>query len=238
MAPAIELSGHHQALPGSRRQRRRRPRRSSEGEIHAICGENGAGKSTLMKILYGMQPPDEGTIKVDGERGALQLARPTPSPPASAWCTSTSCWPTSLTVLENVILGDEPRAGRAHRLRRRPRAHRASVATRYGLDVDPDDLVETLEVGRAPTGRDHQGALPGRTDPDPRRADRRARPPGGRGAVPQPARAQGGRAPPSSSSTTSSTRCSRSLTRSPSSARAARWRPSSPTTSPPAIWPS
>ena len=43
----------------------------NKGEIHALVGENGAGKSTLMKILYGIEQPDEGEIFINEEKHTI-----------------------------------------------------------------------------------------------------------------------------------------------------------------------
>ncbi|WP_055588887.1 ABC transporter ATP-binding protein [Peterkaempfera griseoplana] len=113
----------------------------SRGTVHALVGENGAGKSTLMKILYGMQRPDEGTITVNGERVELHT-------PADAIARGIGMvhqhfmLADNLTVLENVVLGAE----RLHGIGGRARNAIKKISDAYGLDVRPDVLVEHLGV--------------------------------------------------------------------------------------------
>jgi simple sugar transport system ATP-binding protein len=112
------------------------------GTVHALVGENGAGKSTLMKILYGVQKPDSGTIEVDGRR--LSFSSPADAIAAGIGMVFQHFMlADNLTVLENVVLGAEKLYGSGDRARRR--IH--EIASSYGFDLDPDRLVEDLGVG-------------------------------------------------------------------------------------------
>lgn len=145
MARAIELIGITKRFPGVVANDKV-DLAVEEGEIHAICGENGAGKSTLMKILYGMQMADEGTMKVNGE--VVRFHKPTDAIDRGIGMVHQHFMlADNLTVLESVILGSEPtkRGGRIDFAK--AKKHFAEVSSAYGLNVDPDELVETLEVG-------------------------------------------------------------------------------------------
>jgi len=112
------------------------------GTVHALVGENGAGKSTLMKILYGVQRQDEGTIKVNGSEVTLH----SPSDAIDAGIGMVFqhfMLADNLTVLENVVLGAE----KLHGIGGGARAEIRRIAEDFGLDVDPDDLVADLGVG-------------------------------------------------------------------------------------------
>src|SRR4051794_12692630 len=112
------------------------------GTIHAIVGENGAGKSTLMKILYGVQPPDSGTIEINGEQVTLHS-------PADAIKAGVGMvfehfmLADNLTVLENVVVGAE----KLHGIGGAARAEIERISEAYGLGIEPDRLVEELGVG-------------------------------------------------------------------------------------------
>ncbi|HEU5473896.1 MAG TPA: ABC transporter ATP-binding protein [Actinophytocola sp.] len=115
------------------------------GTVHAIVGENGAGKSTLMKILYGMQRPDEGTITVDDT--AVTFHSPADAIRAGIGMVHQHFMlADNLTVLENVVLGNEPKAGGRLDFKA-ARAKIAEISDSYGLDIDPDRLVDDLGVG-------------------------------------------------------------------------------------------
>ena len=115
------------------------------GEIHAICGENGAGKSTLMKIIYGMQPPDEGRIEIFGEE--RNFTSPKEAIDAGIGMVHQHFMlADNLTVLENVILGAEPGKGTVIDFAT-ARARLRELGDAYGLQLDLDDTADTLEVG-------------------------------------------------------------------------------------------
>ncbi|MCC5948712.1 MAG: ABC transporter ATP-binding protein [Nitriliruptoraceae bacterium] len=117
----------------------------ADGEIHALVGENGAGKSTLMKILYGMQLPDEGTITVKGSERAFR----SPKDAIDAGIGMVHqhfMLAGQLSVLENVILGSEPTKGpRIDFDAARERIRELSAT--QGVPIDPDRQVDTLSVG-------------------------------------------------------------------------------------------
>src|SRR5206468_1603934 len=49
--------------------------RAYRSQVNVLIGENGAGKSTLMRILAGVEEPDEGQLFLDGAHIGLHSPR-------------------------------------------------------------------------------------------------------------------------------------------------------------------
>jgi len=136
------------------------------GEIRALLGENGAGKTTLMNVLYGLIQPDEGEILLDDKAVAIHSPRDAIRAKVGMVHQHFMLVPV-FTVAENVTLGAEP----VRRLttpavnlgglrvppiglpsiglldRRKARRDVLELSERFGLQVNPDALVEDLPVG-------------------------------------------------------------------------------------------
>ena len=115
------------------------------GEIHALLGENGAGKSTLMSVLFGMYQPEEGEIRKDGKKVAIN--NPNDANDLGIGMVHqhfklVECF----SVLDNIIMGVEPnRFGFLQKKEAREKV--LALSEKYGLRVDPDALIEDITVG-------------------------------------------------------------------------------------------
>ena len=89
------------------------------GEILAIIGDNGAGKSTLIKALSGALQPDEGEIRLAGERVHFRSPRDARRAGIETVYQDLAVAP-ALDIAANIFLGREARrrgpAGRILRL--------------------------------------------------------------------------------------------------------------------------
>ena len=76
------------------------------GEIHALLGENGAGKSTLMKILFGIESPQEGEILINGEEVKFNSSKDAIEKGIGMVHQHFMLVP-SLSLADNIVLGKE-----------------------------------------------------------------------------------------------------------------------------------
>ncbi|MEA3440588.1 MAG: ABC transporter ATP-binding protein [Chloroflexota bacterium] len=116
-----------------------------QGEIHALVGENGAGKTTLMKILYGLEHPTEGEINYKGRLIELNSPHDAIDNGIGMVHQNFMLIP-SFTVAENIVLGEE-KTRRGLIKQDQAVQDTESLAKEYGLRVDANAIVESINVG-------------------------------------------------------------------------------------------
>lgn len=117
------------------------------GRLTALLGENGAGKSTLMKILAGVQPPDEGELLVQGEPVHFTSPRDAQDHGIAMIHQELSLVP-DLTVAENIFLGREPLRFETLIDYTELNCQATEWLKRLELDVSPTTPVRRLRVGQ------------------------------------------------------------------------------------------
>jgi simple sugar transport system ATP-binding protein len=149
MTVLLEMRDIHKTYPNGTVANRGVNLEIHEGEIHALVGENGAGKSTLMKILFGLEAPTNGEIYYQGHPVQFQGPRDAINQGLGMVHQHFMLAP-SLTVSENIVLGDEPRKGPFNMFRDRNKEleNINELILKFGLKVNPKVLVESISVGQ------------------------------------------------------------------------------------------
>lgn len=117
-----------------------------KGEIHALVGENGAGKSTLMSILYGLYQADSGQIFINGKK--VNISNPNVAINLKIGMVHQHFMLVPpLTVVENIILGMEPRKNHFFIDMEKAIKKVEKLSESMGFKIDPQAKIEDISVG-------------------------------------------------------------------------------------------
>lgn len=115
----------------------------TEGEVHALAGENGAGKTTLIKIISGIYSDYQGTVRVKGENVRFRSPQEAARRGIAAIHQELSLV-NSLSVLDNIFLGQEIRKAHGFIDFRKQRRQARLLLQNFGLDLDLKQPVGTF----------------------------------------------------------------------------------------------
>ena len=118
------------------------------GEIVAIIGDNGAGKSTLIKSLSGALQPDDGEIRLDGERVRFRSPGDARKAGIETVYQDLAVAP-SLDIAANIFLGREARwrgpLGAGLRLLDKRRMRREAAQHFAELEIGLQSITQPVE---------------------------------------------------------------------------------------------
>lgn len=117
-----------------------------EGEIHALIGENGAGKSTLMKILFGIETPEEGRIILNGEEVKIENSKKAISL-GIGMVHQHFMLVDSLTIAENIVLGNEPKKHGVFMNKSQMIKQATECSEKYNFNINVNNKIEDVSVG-------------------------------------------------------------------------------------------
>jgi simple sugar transport system ATP-binding protein len=146
MATAISLKDIVKVYPNGVVANKKVSLDIEEKTIHAIVGENGAGKSTLMKIIFGIEEPQEGEIYVKGKK--VNFKTPLDAIKQGIGMVHQHLMlAEDLTVVENLTLGIEPRKYKIFLDKKRANDLVKGYVEKYKIDVPLDKKVKELPIG-------------------------------------------------------------------------------------------
>jgi len=116
-----------------------------KGEVHALIGENGAGKTTLMRILYGMESPTSGQIKIDGKPVTFHDPTDAIKHKIGMVHQHFMLFP-DFSIAENIVIGGEPKKGIVFD-RKQAIEQTIALSEQYGMPVDPKKKVADCSLG-------------------------------------------------------------------------------------------